>query len=67
MSPAGEDLKRVRVIDAAADETIEIRWRRRIPGGSQDLTKHSVDDLLVMRYSAPPAAVWDAHAKKDPE
>lgn len=60
---AGDDLKRVRVIEASADETIEIRWRRRIPLRSQDPTK-PIDDVCVMRYSAPPASTWEAHTKE---
>lgn len=43
----------VRVIDAAIDETIEIHWwRKKDPDPGTE--------ILRIRYTAPPAAVWAA-------
>lgn len=65
--PAGEGLKRVRVIEASVDETIEIRWRRRIQGSAGD-PKIPIDTILPIRYSAPPTSTWDARTKEpEPE
>jgi hypothetical protein len=49
--------KRVRVICASADETIEIQWRRRTLSGT-------FDQVLTERHSAPPPDVWKARLKE---
>ena len=67
MSPAGDDMKRVRFIDAAADETIEIRWRRRRPGPWIPGSVDPIDDVITMRYTAPPAEVWTTKLKAEQE
>lgn len=57
--PAGDGLKRVRVIEASVDETIEIRWWRQ----KADATG-IVNEQLSTRHTAPPPASWDARLKE---
>lgn len=61
----------IRVINAAIDETIEIRWWRRIrpieqpsEAGSPDPPKDRLTQILIDRHTAPPTAVWDARTKE---
>jgi hypothetical protein len=62
MTAGDESLKRVRVIRASDDETIEIEWwRSRWPEGSQ----HVDTQIIRMRYTAPPAEVWAAKLKAE--
>jgi hypothetical protein len=60
---AGDDLQRVRVMQAATGETIEIQWMRRIPD-PRDPTK-LLTEILIERHTAPPTSVWDARATKE--
>ncbi len=63
---AGDDLKRVRVIRASADETIEIQWWRSdwpTPGSPDP--QHVLTTVLSTRHTAPPKDVWDARLKAE--
>lgn len=54
----------VRVIDASIDETIEIRWVRRVGGVFGDQPPEMRTQELRTRHTAPPPVVWDATLKE---
>jgi hypothetical protein len=55
----------VRVIDAADNETIDIRWWRARVDDSSDPPK-TITEILITRHTVPPPPVWTERLKDDP-
>ena len=56
--------KVIRTIEAADNETIEIRWTRVRLSDSQPPER--IREILIERHSVPPGAVWEArHQSED--
>ena len=61
--PANSGAQVIRRIEAADNETIEIRWSRvRV---SVDNPRERIREILIERHSVPPGSVWEAR-HKDP-